>query len=128
DVIYVNHQNTDIAFSPWLVAGSEIGYSSKVGVRVALRTKIVGKQYLDNTSNDARAIDPYWTNDVVLSYSIPSNHWKDLELSVMVNNILDHQYVSNGYTYGYIYGDLITENFYYPQAGVNWMASVKWRF
>ena len=128
DLISQNHKNTDIAFSPWIVAASEFGYESMVGWRVALRTKFVGIQYLDNTSKDARAIDPYWTNDIVVSYSIPSKHWKDLVISAMVNNVLDHQYESNGYTYGYIYGDLVTENFYYPQAGANWMASVKWRF
>ncbi|GAB5538716.1 MAG: TonB-dependent receptor [Salibacteraceae bacterium] len=128
DIVTVEHTNTDIAFSPSIIAGSQIGYRTDFGLHVALLTKYVGRQFLDNTSNQNRSIDPFVTNDIVLSYSIDSKYWKNLELSLLINNILDERYSSNGYTYSYIFGDLITENFYYPQAGTNWLAGVKWRF
>lgn len=128
EVQYIRHTNTDIAFSPWLVAGSQLGYRTDFGFAVALLSKYVGTQYLDNTSNSGRAIDPYLVNDVRLSYRFQSRHWKNLELTLLVNNILNEEYESNGYTYSYIWGDLITENFYYPQAGINWLAGLKLRF
>ena len=47
----------------------------------------------------------------------------------MLNNVLNKAYESNGYTYSYIYGGAnTTQNFYYPQAGFNWLlgVNVKW--
>lgn len=128
DVVTVKHANSNIAFSPSFVSGSELGYLTDFGLHVALLTKYVGKQYLDNTSNENRAINPYWTNDLLIRYQLNSRHWKNLELSLLVNNALNHEYESNGYTYSYVFGSLITENFYYPQAGINWLGGIKWRF
>ena len=48
----------------------------------------------------------------------------------MVNNLLDKKYISNGYTYSYYYrpqgsiDNAITENFYYPQAGINFLTGI----
>ena len=53
---------------------------------------------------------------------------KELSFHLMVNNIFDTMYSNNGYTYSYIYGDLITENFYYPQAGTNFLAGLVFKF
>lgn len=128
DILTIEHTNTDIAFSPSVVAGSQLGYKTKKGFTVALLSKYVGRQFLDNTSNADRSIDPYFTNDVLLSYQFRSSYWKRLELSLLINNITNTLYESNGYTYSYVFGDLITENFYYPQAGTNWLAGLKVRF
>ncbi len=39
----------------------------------------------------------------------------------MVNNLFDKKYENNGYTYSYRYGGtMTTENYYFPQAGINW--------
>ncbi|MEZ4720565.1 MAG: TonB-dependent receptor [Flavobacteriales bacterium] len=128
DIVIKSHAKSDIAFSPSIIAGSQLGYQTKFGLSAALLSKYVGKQYLDNTSDNKRAIAPYLVNDIRLSYQINGKYWKNLELSLLINNILDELYESNGYTYSYIYGTTITENFYYPQAGRNWLAGVKWRF
>jgi iron complex outermembrane recepter protein len=46
-----------------------------------------------------------------------------------VMNILNTMYVSNGWTYSYIYGGRqYTDNFYYPQAGRNFMAGLSLKF
>jgi iron complex outermembrane receptor protein len=82
----------------------------------------VSKQYLDNSGNEERIIDAYLVNDARISLS--KNRWS---LQIQCNNFLDAKYSSNGYTYSYYYGDLITENFYYPQAGRNFMFGVEWR-
>jgi iron complex outermembrane receptor protein len=45
-----------------------------------------------------------------------------------LNNITNEQYVSNGYTYSYQYaGATTTENFYYPQAGFNFLIGLSIR-
>lgn len=127
--VRIEHEDTDIAFSPKVVAGSTISYSPVEPITLELLTKYVGKQYLDNTSNDDRAIDPYLTNDVRIGYAIKTGFAKNLNLSLLVNNVLDVEYSSSGYTWGYYYGpDLYQQNNYYPQAGRNFLAAVSVRF
>ena len=120
----VNHVNTDISFSPAFIAASVFGYdvwsNDEIQIKCELSTKYVGKQYLDNTSNDSRSLPGYVVNDVVLSLSNSFKNGGDLKLSVFVNNILDNMYSANGWTYSYLNGGLnaiTTENYVYPQAG-----------
>jgi iron complex outermembrane receptor protein len=87
-------------------------------------TKYVGKQFLDNTSNDDRAIDSYLVNDARLIFTHCGNGFKEIRLNLTVNNVLNEMYSSNGYTWGYIYGERVTENFYYPQAGINFLVGL----
>jgi len=49
---------------------------------------------------------------------------KEISFSVLANNILNTMYSSNGYTYQY----LGTNNFYYPQAGTNFLAGITMKF
>ena len=128
DVQIIDHKNTDISFSPSLIVGSNLGYKSDFGLSVFVLSKFVGPQFLDNTSSESRKIESYFVNDLRISYSIESKYWKNFEATLLINNFLNQEYESNGYTYSYIYGSLITENFYYPQAGTNWIAGLKWRF
>jgi len=128
DVVEVNHGTTDIAFSPNVIIGSTLGYETKLGLTVALLSKFVGKQYLDNTSSEDRILESYFVNDVSISYDAQIKGVKRLTFSLLVNNVLNEMYSSNGYTYSYYAGDLITENFYYPQAGTNWLLGMKWKF
>jgi iron complex outermembrane receptor protein len=47
----------------------------------------------------------------------------------MAFNVLDELYESNGYTFGYIAGGTrVDENYYYPQAGRNFMLKADIRF
>ncbi|MEX2596201.1 MAG: TonB-dependent receptor [Salibacteraceae bacterium] len=128
DVVEVEHQNTDIAFSPNIIAGSQLGYKMPFGLEVALMTKYVGKQYLDNTSDENKTISPYFVNDFRITYEPKIKALKRVQFSLLINNLLNEMYESNGYTYSYIYGSMITENFYYPQAGTNFLAGLKLRF
>src|SRR5690606_3674721 len=99
------------------------------GVALALLTKYVGKQYLDNTANDARSIAGYLTNDLRLSYAWKPSFLKQVDFSFLINNLLDEMYESNGFTYGYLAGPgVYRENFYFPQAGRNFMGMVTIKF
>jgi iron complex outermembrane receptor protein len=123
NVIENHYKDTDISFSPGIIAGSALAFSPFPGTEIALLTKYVGKQFLDNTSNDDRRIDAYFVNDLRLSYSFMPSFLKAVSVSLIVNNILDEEVESNGYTWGYLGGgDVYRENYYYPQAGTNFMA------
>jgi iron complex outermembrane receptor protein len=95
-----------------------------------LLSKYVGSQFLDNTSNAKRQIDSYFVNDVRLSYSVKPSWLRELSVSLLVNNAFDHEYESNGYTYGYFGGlaNAYRQNYYYPQAGRNFLLMVAMKF
>ena len=90
----------------------------------------MGKQFLDNTSNSKRSIDSFLINDLELSTSFNKNIFKNLYLKFSINNIFNEMYSSNGYTFGY-YGGLeyeVRENYYYPQAGRNYIFTINIKF
>ncbi|MBS1506943.1 MAG: TonB-dependent receptor [Bacteroidetes bacterium] len=123
------HHNTDIAFSPNVIGGSNLQYRPMKSVELALLTKYVGLQYLDNTSDKGRSIDPYFINDLRLTYTWKPQWMRELSVSLLANNIFDVKYSSNGYTYGYFGGGSETrQNYYYPQAGRNYLMMVAMRF
>lgn len=121
-------EDTDIAFSPNFIANSMFAYSSN-GFDAELTTKYVSKQYLDNTQNESRAIDAYLVNDIRLGYSFTNIEFaKAITATLKINNVLDKEYETNGYTYGFIAGGEQRFNYYYPQAGRNFLFQVKWEF
>ncbi len=121
--------NTDIAFSPNVIVGSQLAYTGVKALEIALLTKYVGRQFLDNTSDPTRQLDAYFTNDVRLIYSLNPRFAKGLTLSLLLNNVFNERYESNGYTFSYAAGGrLVTENFYYPQAGFNVLAGISLKF
>lgn len=114
-------QNTTIILSPNVIAGSQLMWSIN-GFQAALLSKFVGKQYLDNTETESLTLDPYFVNDLRLSYSFKPKGMKGIDLSVLVNNIFDEEYESNGATYG----DGVA--YYFPQAGINFLTMVTFKF
>lgn len=124
------YEDTDIAFSPSVITNGIIGYN-KGGLNAELISKYVSRQYLDNTQTQSRSIDPYFVNDIRLSYSVSQVPvLEGVTATLQVNNIFDHEYVTNGYTFGWIYDDQdpVHFNYYYPQAGTNFLFQVKWEF
>ena len=122
------YQDTDISFSPNVISGGSITYTVVQGLNIALLPKYVGKQYLDNTSSEDKKLDGYFVSDLNVSYTPKTEKLKDLNFTLLVNNIFNKEYESNGYTYSYIYGGKVTENFVFPQAGINFLAGVRVRF
>ena len=122
--VVINHGNTDIAYSPTVIYGSTLTYTLGA-FEASLLRKFVGKQYLDNTSDDARSLKAYSTHDIRLKYTMK----KGPAFTLLLNNVLNEMYSSNGYTYSYRYGGATTtENFYYPQAGFNFLLGASIRF
>lgn len=118
--------NKKIAFSPDWVASSLLSYNPLKRMQVDLISKYVSEQYLDNTENNARKLDAFFVNDIRLSYHFEIKRLvKQVKIGVLVNNLFDTAYEPNGYTYGWIYGgQRIDNNFYFPQAGRNFLASL----
>lgn len=122
-------KDTEIAFSPSVIAASGLTFSPFANAGITLLTKYVGKQYLDNTGNEARRIDAYLVNDLRLSYRWKPAFLKEVHFSFLINNLFDEAYESNGFTYGYLAGPVeYRENFYFPQAGRNFMGMIGIRF
>jgi iron complex outermembrane receptor protein len=129
------HTNTDIAFSPNVIAAAIIDYRPIKNLEISLLNKYVGDQFMDNTQNDGRKLNAFFTNDIRLNYSLRPRFVKNLEFTLLINNILNQMYEPNGYTFSYFLPgegatgrELVTENFFYPQAGTNFLAGVKVRF
>lgn len=127
------YEDTDIAFSPNTIASAIIEFRPIDNLSLNWMSKYVGKQYLDNSANDSRSLDPFFTNDFRVSYQVQPRFFKSLELNLLVNNIFNELYEPNGYTFSYfVPGDtgreLITENYYYPMAGTNLMLGLTMKF
>lgn len=127
--------NTDIAFSPNIIAGGTItlepfaGSSDKQHLFIDLVEKYAGRQFLDNSSNRLKSIHPYALTDFRLRYEVSTNWIKNIGLTLMVNNVFNKKYENNGYTYSYLYeGAMTTESYYYPQAGTNFNFGVNLSF
>ena len=129
DTIVKTHNNTDIAFSPSVIGAGIISYSPIKNFTIGFDTKYVGKQYLDNTSDETRKLDAYLVNNLHINYNIHSSLFKALELKFAINNLFDRQFESNGATYPYYSnGTLFNSNYYFPQAGRNYFGGVSIRF
>ncbi len=127
--IAISHTNTDISFSPSIIAGSNLSVLPFKRFSISLLTKYVGEQFLDNTSNTARKLDAYLINDVLISWNVKLKPFKEISFSFLVSNVLEEMYESNGYTYAYLYGsERIDNNFYYPQAGRSFTGGVSIKF
>ncbi|HTL82705.1 MAG TPA: TonB-dependent receptor [Bacteroidia bacterium] len=128
------HTLPDIAFSPSVIGALQMTYSYK-SFSASLQGKYVGKQYLDNTQNDSRALDPYFNLNLNLSWTAIKQDYEhpkccdELKFSLLVNNLTNAMYSSNGYTYGWIEGGTYAlNNYYYPQAGINFLGMITMKF
>jgi iron complex outermembrane receptor protein len=124
-----NYKNTDLAFSPNFIGSGELSWQAFKKTEIALLSKYVGKQYLDNTSNSKRSLDTFFVNDLRLRYNTSFKGVKNIGITLLVNNVFSELYEANGYTFSYLYGgDFTTENFYYPQAPRNFLLSLGLKF
>ena len=104
-VQYVNYLGTtDISFSPSIILGSSLDFSHK-GFFISLLSKYIGRQFIDNTSNIDRSLDPYFVTDLLISYSFHTKLFKEIQIRLKVNNLLNTEYVSNAWVYQYKSGD-----------------------
>lgn len=122
DVEGQNYGTTDIAYSPSVIAGNIIVYSPIQNLHISLLQKYVGEQYMNNVELPSAKLADYFVNDLNVSFEIkPKSIFKSIMITGLVNNILDKKYVSNGYMWD-VYP------YYYPQAGINFLAGLTLKF
>ncbi|HWZ15777.1 MAG TPA: TonB-dependent receptor [Mucilaginibacter sp.] len=123
------YQTTNIAYSPDFTGSSVISYHPIGKAEFAFITKYVSRQYLDNTSTLSRSLDGYTVNDVRLSYNFTIMGIKNVGVGLLVNNIFSKKYQSDGATYPDIEGGkVVNYNYFFPQAPINFLASLNLRF
>ncbi len=123
------YKETDISFSPDIIASSELSFNILEGFDASFISKYVGRQYIDNTSNIERSLNPYFVNNLRLSYSLKLKKIKEINFSLTVNNIFNEKYETNAWVYRYTNGGKeYAMDGYFPQAGTNFLGGVSFRF
>jgi iron complex outermembrane recepter protein len=124
-----NLGNTAIAFSPSIIAGSQISYDILKTISIHFISKYVDKQYIDNTQNEDRKLKPYFLNDIRINGRFKSKFISSIEPFIMINNFFDVKYETNAWVYQYIAdGQRYKMDGYFPQAGINFMVGLSLRF
>ncbi|MCK5823301.1 MAG: TonB-dependent receptor [Bacteroidales bacterium] len=124
-----NLGETDLAFSPNIIANSLITYNIKNKFFIKLISNYVGKQYIDNSASDERKLDAYFINNIKIDYGFKTKLVKGINLSLMINNIFDQKYETNAWVYQYTYeGEQRVLDGYFPQAGINFLAGLTLKF
>jgi iron complex outermembrane receptor protein len=129
---FTNLGNTNIAFSPELIMGNALVYRPNNRFQASLLSKYIGEQYLSNTDTEASKLEGYFVNDLNLNYTFNCKKvFKSIAIRLLINNVFDELYVSNGYTYLDFWstpGNSFEVQGYYPQATRNFLAGITFKF
>jgi iron complex outermembrane receptor protein len=132
----VNLGQTDIAFSPELIAANAIVYQPIENLQMSLLSKFVGDQFMSNTEADLSKLDSFFVNDFNISYTIiPKSIFDAVIFTGLINNIFNEKYVSNGYYFTFDDdftnpGTISTVEGagFYPQATTNFLLGATLKF
>jgi iron complex outermembrane receptor protein len=120
---------TNLAFSPEMIANSQLSWMAATGLNISLQTYSVSKQYIDNSSSNDRKLNGYLLNNLKMTYRVPQKLAKELNLHLMVNNLFDTKYENNAWVYSYVLGgERFAMDGYFPQAGINFLAGIDIKF
>ncbi len=121
DAGLTSYNNVQLSFSPKAILGGELIFAPLKGGEIATTTRYISKQYLDLTENDDLALDSYTATSLRLTYRLSLGTIDELRFNVLVNNLFNAMYASNGYVWDGI-------AYYYPQAGTNFLSGISLRF
>jgi len=117
-----NYGSTNLTYSPSIIAGGSLNFTPIEGLKLQLISKYVGEQFMDNRNIDASKLEAYFTENAFVSYNLkPKTYFKNIQLSLQVNNLLNKKYASNGYMWG-------DSPYYFPQAGTNYLLGLSLGF
>ena len=115
--------NTTIAYSPSFIAGNILTFLPTPNLKMSLLSKFVSEQYMNNIEDVSGKLEDYFVNDFNASYEIKTRSiFNSIAVNLLVNNLFDVDYISNGADYG---GGAV---YYYPQAGINFLAGLTLKF
>lgn len=128
--------DTDIAFSPNLVAGNVFSYEPIPSLQISLLSKYVSDQYMGNIESETSKLEGYFTNDISIQFELEINSFiKSIVFNGLVNNITNVKY--NSYGYFYTYDDdfsnpgsitTIEGAAFYPMATINFLTGATFKF
>ena len=127
----VTHElgTTDIAFSPTMVAGSNLSWKPMKKLNVNFQSTYVSRQYLDNTSSVDRSLNSYFVSNLKFDYILPQKLVKKWVFYATLNNLFNEKYESNGWVYSYYSeGTRQKEDGYFPQAGISYLLGMSIEF
>ncbi|MFH0760031.1 MAG: TonB-dependent receptor [Bacteroidota bacterium] len=125
----VQHQlflgTTDLSFSPSVLSAGRFSWLITKCLKLSFESHFVSRQYIDNTTDKLRSLDPYWVNNLMLSWSVNPSWCRELSFFGQVNNLLNEKYETNAWVYSYFYeGQRYKMDGYFPQAGIHFFAGV----
>ncbi len=128
----IDYGNTPIAFAPNFIASINASVQPFINKEIPLYAdfiyKYISRQFLDNTGNIDRSINPYGLMDIKLRYSLQYKQSSNIDFHIALNNVFNKMYEANGYTFSYVYNSKqYTSNYYFPQAGFNFMLGVNFQ-
>lgn len=131
--ITINHGNTDIAFSPNLIAAAEAIFTpfenDVINTEAAIMYKYVGQQFIDNTSLESSSLDAFATTDIRLSLGLKQDWAKNIRLTFLTRNVFNQLYESNAWIYRYNFGGAVDQFVgLYPQAGRHYFVGLDLKF
>ncbi|MFC7356416.1 TonB-dependent receptor [Jejudonia soesokkakensis] len=136
DGVLTNLGNTNISYSPEIVAGNILEYRPLPNLQLALLSKYVGEQFLGNIDAESSKLEDYFINDFNVFYEVRKIPFVDsIIFTALVNNIFNVEYVSNGYFFTFD-DDFSTPGTvttiegagYYPQATTNFLVGATVKF
>ncbi|UOY04745.1 TonB-dependent receptor [Muricauda sp. SCSIO 64092] len=124
-----NLGNTNIAYSPNVVAGNILGYMPHANWQFSLLSKYVSEQYMGNIDAEGSILEAYSQTDLNIQYTWQANSFiKSIVFSGLVNNIFDQDIVSNGFFFTFDDDSInpgtvttVEGAGFYPQAGINFL-------
>lgn len=125
------YKSTNLPYSPSSVGMGMVTFMPTISSALSLYGKHVGKQYFDNTFSDERSIPAYFVMGFKGIKSFKLKGTSELELGLYIDNLLDRKYFSNAWVYMAKFADgslPYVEEGLYPQAGINFMFKVAFRF
>jgi len=144
----VPHTESQIAFSPNFLGSASVDFAlistQTNDISIDLTGRYIGKQFVDNTSREASALDPYFVSDLGIYWTWHNVWTREFKVGFFVRNVLDEEYESNGWIYrfrsegynpvpddpyaGSEEGSLYHLKGYFPQAGRNMHFSISMTF
>jgi iron complex outermembrane receptor protein len=120
---------TNIILSPNTIANSIITFKALKNLDIQLISKYVSRQYIDNTSYEYNSIDPYFVNDLKLTYGFSTAFFKTIRLHLDIQNIFSEKYETYGWVYNYqTNGNREVIDGYFPMAPVNFLGGISLEF
>jgi len=134
-----NLGNTNISFSPDVIAGNVVTYSPNENIDLSLFSKYVGKQYINNFDTESVALESYFTSDFNIQYKVNKLPvLKSMVFSGQVNNVFNNLFSNNAFYFNFDVANdendpsagvtTIDGSAIYPQAGINFLLGITLNF